>query len=425
MRVVEHDQHPAAVRQGPVQAAQLVQLQRDVGVRVADRTQHPGQRLLRRERAARVEPAQVDPDLAVRELGGDPARPVHRERGLADPRSAVEGEDHRRGTGVVAGLRQHGVQALEDVVPAGERFEVGRELAGRRPRAGRHRLVTGYRAATGEQIGVYPLELPAGVHAELLGDPAADRLVEAQRLRLPAAALEHHEPAYPQRLAQRVPRGQLAQLRQQVQVAAGGDVEVDPPFDADQVPLDQPGRFVLVEPPGPDPLERRAPPGREGRHESRPLHRPVRFGQRGVQQAREPQRVDVVGIDGQRVAGGSGTDQLGAEDPPQSRDVDLHRAPRFGRELVAPDRGDQAVDRHGAPARHRQHREYRAQPAGRQRHRPAVQPDVEGPQYPNRQGGPALPTRRHAPEYTQVCGRVAELVRAARKARPVPAMVAG
>jgi hypothetical protein len=61
-----------------------------------------------------------------------------------------------------------------------------------------------------------PLQLRAGIGAQLLGETDPDRLVPLQRLGRPAGTLQGHEQAYPQRLPQRIASGQLTQLGRQV-----------------------------------------------------------------------------------------------------------------------------------------------------------------------------------------------------------------
>ena len=49
-------------------------------------------------RAGRVEAAQIEVQLAVREIVGDPMRPVHSQRGFPDPRStSYSGNDYDAG----------------------------------------------------------------------------------------------------------------------------------------------------------------------------------------------------------------------------------------------------------------------------------------------------------------------------------------
>ncbi len=127
-RVVEQHEHAPAGEQRPVQRGPLGQVGGDVGAGYAERAQEAAQRDVRRQRRVRVEPAQVDPQLPVREVAGDPVRPVHRERGLADPAPAGERGDHHRGAG-----RAQLVEPVELAAPAAEPRDVRRQLARHRP----------------------------------------------------------------------------------------------------------------------------------------------------------------------------------------------------------------------------------------------------------------------------------------------------
>jgi hypothetical protein len=192
---------------------------------------------------------------------------------------------------------EQAVQRRQRRLPAGERVGVGGELARHHPGRGRRRRARQPGPAAGQQVGVDPLQLRAGVGAQLLGQPDPDRPVAPQRLGRPAGTLQGDQQAHPQRLAQRVPPGQLAQLGRQVGLGPVGQVQVDAPLQRGEVPLQQPWGVRLVQPVRAYPVERRAPPQRQRLDQPVPLGRAVGGGRGQVQEAVEAQRIHLVRVD--------------------------------------------------------------------------------------------------------------------------------
>jgi hypothetical protein len=119
--VVQQDEHPPVGEQAPVQGGLRVEPDRQLLRRDVERLQEAPHRLDGRHRgAARVVPAKVDVQLAVRVLARDAVRPLDRERRLADARRTVDGGDDD-------GLRRAG-----GVDQAGQFLQLGR-AAGEQP----------------------------------------------------------------------------------------------------------------------------------------------------------------------------------------------------------------------------------------------------------------------------------------------------
>jgi hypothetical protein len=95
--VVEDHQHPALGEDAAVQRHLRLEAGRDPARRHLERVEQRAHRLGRgHRRGGRVEAAQVDEQLAVREAGSDPVRPVHRQRGLPDSGRARDDDDRNR-----------------------------------------------------------------------------------------------------------------------------------------------------------------------------------------------------------------------------------------------------------------------------------------------------------------------------------------
>ena len=96
----------------------------------------------------------------------------------------------------------------------------------------------------------------------------------------------------------------------------------------------------------------------------------------------EPHGVDIVGVDRQQVATGSGLQRSGAtEIAPQSRHVALHRADRTGGWIVAEQDVDEPVDGDDQVAMHEQGREEQAAARTAHGHRVAVVDHLQRPQH--------------------------------------------
>ena len=127
--VVQQYQDLPVGEQAAVPGAALGQVVRDVGGTDPERAQEAGQHLARVGGLLRPVPAQVDVQLAVREVLGHPVRPVHGQRRLADPGGTGQGHDHAAGPADAAGQP---VQLGDLGVPAGEPVHVGGQFAGDR-----------------------------------------------------------------------------------------------------------------------------------------------------------------------------------------------------------------------------------------------------------------------------------------------------
>jgi hypothetical protein len=253
--VVQQDQHGFAGQQAAVQACLGRQADGDLLRRHLQRVQESPYRLGGyHRRPGRVEPAQVDVQLAIGEPVGDPVRPVDRQGGLADASGPGDHGDHHRARRRLVGVVEQPVQRLQRHLAAAERVGVGGELPWHHPSRWRTAWQPGRPA--GEQVGVDPLQLRAGVGAELLGEADPDRLVPLQRLGRPAGPLQNHQQAHPQRLPQREALGQLAQLGHQVDPGPAGQIQVDAPLQAGQVSLLQPRGLRMFQPVRSHPLER-------------------------------------------------------------------------------------------------------------------------------------------------------------------------
>ena len=119
-RVVEQYQHPPVGQQGAVQGGGLVDVGRYPFGGNIERGQEPGEGVDRPHRRPRRVPAQVHVQLSVGEPVAHPVRPVHGERGLADPGCTGDGGDDHGGT-----VRQQFVEPVEVLRPAGEARLVG------------------------------------------------------------------------------------------------------------------------------------------------------------------------------------------------------------------------------------------------------------------------------------------------------------
>ena len=191
-----------------------------------------------------------------------------------------------------------------------------------------------------------PLELRAGVGAELLGEADPDRLVPLQRLGGPAGPLQGHQQAHPQRLPQRMAPGQLAELGRRVELGPIGQVQVDAPLQRRQVALLEPWGLRLLQPVRPHAVERGTVPQAQRVDQPAAPGRRIGRGRGQVQQPDEPQRVHPLRLDLQRVPAAAGGDQLGAEQAPEASHVALHVGAGVHGEVLAPHRGRQPLHRH-------------------------------------------------------------------------------
>ena len=134
--VVQDDQHPLAVQQAAEQGGPAFDVGRDPVRRHAQRVEEEPQRLGRlHRRGGRIQSAQVDVQLAVREALGDVTTEADGERGLPRSRRARDDDDRHRlggfGRASTGGFRrQHRLQDAEFFVTAGKARRVEGQLAG-------------------------------------------------------------------------------------------------------------------------------------------------------------------------------------------------------------------------------------------------------------------------------------------------------
>jgi hypothetical protein len=163
----------------------------------------------------------VGVQLSVRKAPRDEVRGVHGQRGLADPRDAVDRTDRRHA--VVWITTQQGRELGQLGGAAGEGGHVGRQLTrhhGPRPR--RHLARQVEHRVRGQHPLVQVTDRAGRLGPELAGQPVAQAPVRRQRLGLPAGPVQREHPVLPKPFAQRVLLDQSAQLGGQLGVLTEG-----------------------------------------------------------------------------------------------------------------------------------------------------------------------------------------------------------
>ena len=118
--IVQHDEDSSVGDQAPVETDLLRQAHRNPMGRNGQRVQEDPNRLAwRHGRCRRLEAAQVDVELAVRERRSHAVGPVDRQRGLAHPGGAGHGADHDRHRLAFGGQEQ--IEAGDLPLPPHER----------------------------------------------------------------------------------------------------------------------------------------------------------------------------------------------------------------------------------------------------------------------------------------------------------------
>ena len=132
-----------------------------------------------------------------------------------------------------ARLRQQRVEALQFSLAPGEGPHRGRELGRHRRRRRNPRIRC--RPSRRVEVRVLPengrLQAPqllAGVHAQLLVERAPQLMVDGQRVRRPAAAVQRQHELPPELLVQRPTGHQLLKVRDQRRVLPGRQPGLDP-----------------------------------------------------------------------------------------------------------------------------------------------------------------------------------------------------
>ena len=196
-----------------------------------------------------------------------------------------------------------------------------------------------------------PLELPqrlARLDPELVDERLARALIDRERVRLPAGAVERQHQLSPEPLAHGLLDDEALELRDELAVPGEREVGVDPVLERGQSQLLEPRDLRLRERLPREVGERCAPPQAE-----RGAQRLSRAGRVPVREPRpplvaetdEPVEVDGLRVDDEPVARRSGLERSLGQELPQLGDVDLDRvARRVGRQL-APEGIDEAVTR--------------------------------------------------------------------------------
>jgi hypothetical protein len=243
-------------------------------------------------------------------------------------------------------------------------------------------------------------QLGAGVDAEVLGELLARVVKDAQRLGLPAAAVQRDHEKSPGALAQRVlghQRGQLGHRRRWLPLR---QQQVGPFLRRGGAQLGQPQPLRLGERPR-HPGERLAAPQRE-----RLVGDPRRAAQvpGGTQLARPAKALlELVGVEAvraepQQVAAAGGDQHprrlppravrvpagpVRLEDAAQPGHVGVNAAVDGGRRLVAPDRVDQLAARDDPVRAAREHPEHGELPGLARPDLMTVPPDRDRPEHPH------------------------------------------
>ena len=298
------------------------------------------------EALARVDRGKRDKAGAVAELGRQSVGQREGEARLADAAGPEHGDEPRARVAEQAGDRlEVGLAAHQG---RGRRRQVGRgpRRCGR-DRGRGHGTGEVQRGVLGEHRGLEPLELGAGIEAELLDEHGTGATERLERVGLTARAVEGEHQVGVQLLAVGVLADQLLQLGDDRGVLAEGEIQLEPVLERGQPDALQAGALG------------REPPEQLHVGQRRPAEEAERLAEGGgglgevAGGALAPGVLDVtfeaIEVEGagrqlHRVAGRLGHDRLVlAEHAPELRDVHLQRlGGRRGR-LVAPQLVDQPV----------------------------------------------------------------------------------
>jgi hypothetical protein len=241
--------------------------------------------------------------------------------------------------------------------------------------------------------GFHLSQLTARFETELVDQHLAGGLVRGERVRLPTSAIQREHQLAPQALPVRVARNEGFELREQLDVAAEGKVRVDAVFDCTRArflqPRDLEARPRLVG----EVRERRLAPQRERLPEHGGCAGDASAGRdrAGDRDERvEAEEVDLLGVDGEQVAGRLRQQhrRLGArsairlERLAQVRDVHLQRRRRARRGVIAPQAVDQSIGGDGPVQVEEQHRQHRPLLRPAERDRQPVLERLEHPEHP-------------------------------------------
>jgi hypothetical protein len=293
---------------------------------------------------------------------------VHRERGLADARRAVDRDDVGDPP-LVSSDHGHQPVQLRQLRPAAEVGDVVRQLAG--GHALRRRLDGARRRAVEQHAAVRLLERVTGLDAQLVGEHPTHLLVRVERLGPPPAAVQGVDQPQPQRLPGGVRAHEVAQLGDQVARVVLPHLQVDPALGGTEPLVTEAGHHLAVEPGRLHAGERPAAPQGEGLAQQAQLLLGRPGGTRLAQQLAERPQVDPVRRDGELVATGRGLDDLVPEQAAQPGHVRVDGGSHPGRHPLGPDLLGQRVGGHRAPDRNHQRGQQHPHAAGRDDHRHA------------------------------------------------------
>ena len=199
-----------------------------------------------------------------------------------------------------------------------------------------------------KHVTLQRLKLFPGLHPELAVKDRAGTAVHIERVRLTSRAVQgEHEPSV-ERLAQRHLANEPTQLGHEFEMAAAGEIRVDPPFQCKRPQFVEPSALGSRGIAGSEIAEgRTAPEGERGSEASR-----RRLGIAGGECARclgdedlEPRKVDVAPVRPQPIAVGLRLDPGGPNRPAKTGDVDAERVVRTGRWILAPNLFDEPICR--------------------------------------------------------------------------------
>jgi hypothetical protein len=366
--------------------------------------------------------AQVDEQLPVRERRAQPVRGVHGQRRLPDPRHPADDPDRGPAAGApaLAGPGQGSGDLVQLAVPAGEGDGVGRQrvahldgaglrrpwpggswpggprAAGLGPRAGKPRAGGPAAAAPGRARHrqgrvivadplVQPLQLRAGLRAQLVDQDVAGGLVSGQRRAALAVPVQrgHQQPVQP--LPQRLRRGQLGQLGQDGRGPAELQVSINAGLQRLQPQLREPGSLAGVQRLAAHPGQRLAAPQRQAGGQLPRRGRPLPFPGGGPPRGQgrlEPGDVQVRGADPDQVAARLGDDRRrgAAQRLAQPHHAVLQAHLRRRRRGLAPEQVGQLAGAGRPPGLEQEGRQQHALLARRNRHLGPADPCCERPE---------------------------------------------
>ena len=248
------------------------------------------------------------------------------------------------------------------------------------------------------------LELGGWVDAQLIGKQASTILVDAQRVRLAAGAVQGAHELRPQVLTQRLLGHEGLKLARDVATATEREVRLETVLECTQPQLVEAGDLRLQERFVREVLEGLAAP--QGQGVAKPRCGLGGFvGEQLVtlpRQALEPGRVDRVGLDPQGVAAGLGRDRApavggpgivawpGFQRRPEPRHMERDAASAALRRRIAPQRVEDVLGRDGPTGMDEQECEQGTLTPGRDRADPTPLDDLEGAEDPDLHRAPLL-----------------------------------